>query len=120
MASTASAWPSAPGRSAAGNRSSACSTVSGGPSRARPAWRPGGGPIVVVLVKEEDCWLAYFCLDTKATAVEILEAMADRSAIEQTNKDVKEVWGAGQQQVRNLDSNIGCFNLNLWLYSLVE
>lgn len=83
-------------------------------------WRPAGGPIVVVLVKEEDGWLAYFCLDTRATAEEVLEAMADRSAIEQTNKDVKEVWGAGQQQVRNLDSNVGCFNLNLWLYSLVE
>jgi hypothetical protein len=22
--------------------------------------------------------------------------------------------------LRNLDSNIGCFNLNLWMYSLVE
>jgi hypothetical protein len=30
------------------------------------------------------------------------------------------LWGAGQQQVRNLDSNVGCFNLNLWMYSLVE
>ena len=35
-------------------------------------------------------------------------------------KDVKEVWGAGQQQVRNVYSNEGCFNLNLWMYSLVE
>ena len=83
-------------------------------------WRPAQGPILVVLVKEEDGWLAFFCTDVKATAVEGLEAMADRGAIEQTNKDVKEVWGAGQQQVRNLDSNVGCFNLNLWLYSLVE
>src|SRR5262245_17453501 len=83
-------------------------------------WRPAGGLIVVVLVKEDDGWLAYFCLDTEATAAEVLEAMADRSAIEQTNKDVKEVWGAGQQQVRNLFSNVGCFNLNLWMYSLVE
>ena len=56
----------------------------------------------------------------ESTAAEILEAAADRSALEQTNKDVKEVWGAGQQQVRNLHSNEGCFNLNLWLYSLVE
>ena len=51
---------------------------------------------------------------------EILEAMADRGAVEQTFKDVKEVWGAGQQQVRNVYSNEGCFNLNLWMYSLVE
>jgi hypothetical protein len=35
--------------------------------------------------------------------------------IEQTNKDVKEVWGARQQQVRNVQSNEGCFNLNRWL-----
>lgn len=83
-------------------------------------WRPAGGLIVVVLVQEGDGWLAFFCLGTDATAQEVLEAMADRGAIEQTNKDVKEVWGAGQQQVRNLDSNVGCFNLNLWTYSLVE
>jgi hypothetical protein len=83
-------------------------------------WRPAGGLIAVVLVKEDDGWLAFFCLDTQATAAEVLEAMADRGAIEQTNKDAKEVWGAGQQQVRNLFSNEACFNLNLWMYSLVE
>jgi Transposase DDE domain len=83
-------------------------------------WRPAGGPIVVVLVKEDQGWLAFFCTDTEATAEEVLEAMADRGAIEQTNKDAKEVWGAGQQQVRNLQSNEACFNLDLWMYSLVE
>jgi len=30
------------------------------------------------------------------------------------------VWGAGQQQVRNVHSSVGCFNLCLWLYSLAE
>lgn len=83
-------------------------------------WRPAGGAIRVVLVKEEDGWLPFFCIKPEATAEEILEAMADRNALEQMNKDVKEVWGAGQQQVRNVHSNEGCFNLNLWLYSLVE
>ena len=39
--------------------------------------------------------------------MEILEAMADRSAEEKTFKDVKEVWGAGEQQVRNVYSNEG-------------
>jgi uncharacterized repeat protein (TIGR04138 family) len=34
--------------------------------------------------------------------------------------DVKEVWGAGQQQVRNVWSNIGCWHLNRWLYTFVE
>jgi hypothetical protein len=83
-------------------------------------YRPAGGMIRVVLVLEEEGWVAFFCLNPSVTAVEILEAMADRGALEQTNKDVKDVWGAGEQQVRNLDSNVGCFNLNLWMYSLVE
>jgi hypothetical protein len=83
-------------------------------------WRPAGGVIRVVLVWEEDDWLPFFSTDPEVTAEEILQAMADRGAEEQTFKDVKEVWGAGQQQVRNLHSNEGCFNLNLWMYSLVE
>ena len=41
-------------------------------------------------------------------------------AIEEHFHDVKEVWGAGQQQVRNVWSNIACWNLNQWLYTLVE
>jgi hypothetical protein len=83
-------------------------------------WHPAGGAIRVVLVREDDGWVAFFCTKPEATAEEILEAAADRGALEQTNKDVKDVEGAGQQQVRNLHSNEGCFNLNLWLYSLVE
>jgi hypothetical protein len=86
-------------------------------------WRPAGGAVRVVLVQEEDQgdnWRAYFCTKLEATAEEILEAAAERTAIEQTFKDVKEVWGAGQQQVRNLHANAGCFNLNGWMYSVVE
>jgi hypothetical protein len=83
-------------------------------------WKPAGGVIRVVIVKEADGWLAFFSVGGTATAVEILEGMADRNALEQTYKDVKEVEGAGEQQVRNVDSNIGCFNLNLWMSSLVE
>jgi len=83
-------------------------------------WWPAGGVIRVVLVWEEDDWRPFFSTDPEVTAEEILEAMADRGAEEQTFTDVKEVWGAGQQQVRNLHSNEGCFNLNLWMYSLVE
>src|SRR5262249_394710 len=83
-------------------------------------WRPAGGIIRVVLVQEDDGWGAFFCTDPHASAVAGLGAMADRGALEQTKKDGKEVWGAGQQQVRHLDSNVGCFNLNLWLYTLVE
>jgi hypothetical protein len=46
--------------------------------------------------------------------------MADRGAIEQTFKDVKEVWGAEQQQVRNVYANIGAFAVSLVLYSVAE
>src|SRR5262245_7209203 len=83
-------------------------------------WRPAGGLIRVVIVKEEDDWLPLFCVDAQASAVQILEAAADRGAIEQTFKDVKQVWGAGQQQVRNVYGSEGCFNLNLWMDSLIE
>jgi hypothetical protein len=83
-------------------------------------WRPAGGVIRVVLVQEDDGWVAFFATKAEVTAVEILEAMADRGSMEQMNKDVKDVWGADEQQVRNLESNVGCFNLNLWMYSVVE
>jgi hypothetical protein len=83
-------------------------------------WRPAGGAIRVVIAREEDGWVAFFCTKAEAAAQEVLEAAADRGALEQTFKDVKEVWGAGEQQVRNIHSNEACFNLNLWLYTLVE
>jgi hypothetical protein len=83
-------------------------------------WKPAGGVIRVVLVQEEDGWRAYFCTKPTATTVEVLEAAADRGSLEETNKDVKEVWGADEQQVRNLAANVGCFNLNGWMYSQVE
>ena len=34
--------------------------------------------------------------------------------------DVKEVHGAGQQQLRNMWSNIAAWHLHLWLFTLVE
>jgi hypothetical protein len=83
-------------------------------------WVPVGGAILVVLVKEEDGWLAFFCTDVNMSVESVLETMADRGAIEQTFKDVKEVWGAQQQQLRNVYACIGAFNVNLWMYSMVE
>jgi len=78
-------------------------------------------PIRVVIVRFEDGgWASYFCTDTSAEVRDIVEAVAARWAIEEHFHDVKEVWGAGQQQVRNLWSNIGCWHLNQWLYTLVE
>lgn len=79
-----------------------------------------GGILRVVLVKEGNDWEVFFCTDPNATVREILEAYADRSSIEQTFADVKEIWGAGQQQVRDVSTNLASFHLNLWSYSLTE
>ena len=56
----------------------------------------------------------------RQSVVEILEAFADRATIEQDFHDVKEVWGSGQQQVRNIWTNLAVYNLNLWMHTLVE
>ena len=81
---------------------------------------PAGGVIRVVLVKEDHGWYAFFCTDPEQSVVAILEAFADRATIEQDFHDLKEVWGAGQQQVRNIWTNLAVYNLNLWMHTLVE
>jgi len=79
------------------------------------------GPIRVVIVRFEDGgWAPYFCTDPSAGVRDILETASARWAIEEHFHDVKEVWGAGQQQVRNVWSNIGCWHLNQWVTTLVE
>jgi len=81
---------------------------------------PVGGLVRVVLVKEEHGWYAFFCTDPNASVQEILEAFADRATIEQDFHDVKEVWGTGQQQVRNIWTNLAVYNMNLWMHTFVE
>jgi DDE superfamily endonuclease len=81
---------------------------------------PAGGLIRVVLVRESDGWVAFFCTDPQATVAQILEAVADRAAVEQDFHDLKEVHGAGQQQVRHYWANVAVFHLNLWLHTLIE
>jgi hypothetical protein len=83
-------------------------------------YQPAGGLIRVVIVKEEHGYEFYFCTDPDASPREIVEAFADRAAIEQDVHDAKEVCGSGQQQVRNIWTNIAVFNLNLWMHTLVE
>ncbi len=83
-------------------------------------WRPAGGLIRVVLIQEPEGWLALFCTDVNASVVEIVEAFSDRHTIEQCFHDVKEVWRAGQQQLRHIWRNVAAFNLNLWIHTLVE
>ena len=83
-------------------------------------YRPAYGTIRVVMVQESTGAEYFFSIDPEVSVREILEAFADRSAIEQLFHDVKEVWGAGQQQLRYLWANIGAWNLNLWMHTLVE
>lgn len=84
-------------------------------------YKPAGCLVQVLVVREsEDCFRAFMCTDLTASAVEILEAVADRYAIEQNFSDIKEIEGAGQQQTRTIGSNIGAFHLNLWLHSMIE
>jgi len=81
---------------------------------------PAGGAIRVVIVKETAGWIAFFATDPQVTAAQVLEAVADRAAIEQDFHDLKEVHGAGQQQVRNYAANVAAYHLNLWLHTLIE
>jgi len=79
------------------------------------------GPIRVVIVRFDNGeTAAYFSTDINMTVEMILETVAGRWAIEEFFHDTKETWGAGKQQVRNVWSNIACWNINAWLFSLVE
>src|SRR5262249_24371216 len=53
-------------------------------------WTPVGGLLRVVLVREARDWRAYFCTDATATVAQVLEAVADRAALEQNFHDLKE------------------------------
>jgi hypothetical protein len=83
-------------------------------------WRPAGGLIRVVLVREEHGWLALFSTDPSMAVEEILSLAADRFSIEQDFHDLKEVEGWGQQQLRNLWANVGAFHVSAWVHTLVE
>jgi hypothetical protein len=83
-------------------------------------YKPVGGVIRVVLVTEAHGWFAYFCTKADAAVGEILEAVADRAAIEQNFHDIKEVHGAGKQQLRNYWANIAAYQVTLWWHTLIE
>jgi hypothetical protein len=80
----------------------------------------GGAVRVVLLEYSRGNWAAYLSTDTEMSVELILKTVADRWAIEEHFHDVKEIWGAGEQQVRNVWSSTGCWNLCGWLYALVE
>ena len=80
-----------------------------------------GKPLQVVLVKEDTTtWVPLMSTNPDASAKEILESYGVRFGIEETFKDLKEVWGWGKQEVRLLESNEAATTLNMLLYSLTE
>ena len=83
-------------------------------------WHPAGGAIRVVLVDEPKGWVAFFGTDTTATVADILGLVADRFSLETCFRDLKQTVGAGQQQVRGVASNGGCFHLCAWAFTLTE
>ena len=83
-------------------------------------WRPAGGVIRVVLVDEPHGWRAYFCTDPTATVADVLATIADRFSLEIAFREVKEVVGAGKQQVRFILASVGAFHICLWTYTLTE
>ncbi len=75
---------------------------------------------VVLLEHANGNWAAYISTDPLMSVEMILTTVSDRWSIEEQFHDVKEIWGAGQQQVRNVWSSVGCWNLCGWLYTMVE
>jgi len=80
----------------------------------------GGSVRVVLLEHAGGNWAAYASSDESMSVETILKIVSDRWSIEEHFHDVKEIWGAGQQQVRNVYSSIGCWHLCGWLYAMVE
>jgi hypothetical protein len=83
-------------------------------------WRPVGGVIRVVLVDEPKGWVAFLCTDVDARVADILGLVADRFRLETMFRDLKEVVGAGQQQVRHVWASVGSFHVCLWTFTLTE
>lgn len=83
-------------------------------------WRPAGGVIRVVLVDEPTGWRAYFCTDPDATVADVLTTIADRFSLEIAFREIKEVVGAGKQQVRFIHASVGAFHVCLWTYTMTE
>jgi hypothetical protein len=83
-------------------------------------WRPAGGAIRVVLVNEPKGWVAFFCTDPAATVADILGSVAGRFSLEVAFRDLKEIVGAGQQQVRRVRASVGAFHVCLWTFTMTE
>ena len=74
----------------------------------------------MVLVDEPKGWVAFFCTDTTASVADILESVAARFSLEVTFRDLKDVVGAGQQQVRRVRASVGAFGVCVWTFTMTE
>jgi hypothetical protein len=84
-------------------------------------WRPAGGVVRVVILKESDgSWRAFLCSAPQAEVTAIVQAIHDRWAIEQNYHDLKEVERIEQVQLRRYWANVGALQLNLWVHTLIE
>jgi hypothetical protein len=83
-------------------------------------WRPAGGAIRVVLVDEPKGWVAFSRTDPAATVADILGCVAGRFSLEVTFRDLKEVVGAGEQQVRRVRASVGAFHACPWAFTATE
>ena len=80
-----------------------------------------GRPIKVVLVKEDEkIWVPLMSTNAEHSAKEILESYGVRFGIEETFKDLKEIWGWGKQELRLLESNEAATVMNMLLYGLTQ
>ena len=90
-------------------------------------YRPAGGLIRVVLVREEHGWLPLCSAHgplPHQRAGDHRRRSADRATIEQDflrrEGGLEPPGGAGQQQVRNIWTNVAVYQMNLWMHTLVE
>lgn len=83
-------------------------------------WGPVGGVIRVVLVDEPKGWVAFFSTKADASVADILGLVADRFSLEVCFRDLKQVVGAGEQQVRHMWASVGSFHMCLWTFTMTE
>jgi len=80
-----------------------------------------GKPIKVLIIKEDDgTWVPLISTNVEHSAKEILESYGVRFGIEETFKDLKDIWGWGKQELRLLESNEAATAMNMLLYDMVE
>jgi hypothetical protein len=55
-----------------------------------------------------------------ASVADILTTVANRFLLEITFRDLREVVGAGKQQVRFIRASVGLFHVCLWTFTMTE